>query len=129
MGNNKLIRDSPKNETTKNPIIKNGANGIFAFILAFPITINSIPNIEPTMKETRNQIKESFGERADPIRRANLTSPNPIPFPFVARLTKSRNIELAVPIKRYKYRELLFDIRYQKIKIPNPNQTNSSGII
>lgn len=85
--------------------------------LARPTKIRIIPVTAPTKKLKKSQsIMALKDKRITPIAIASLTSPRPIPLPFVTRLRRRRKEEAKKPEKSalYKYDGLKKVQKYQR---------------
>ena len=76
-----LIISFPKNKAINVPITKKGAKGTWLFKVFLPKAINPISIIAP-IKKAENRATKILGQlKKSPIKKPNLTSPNPIQRP------------------------------------------------
>ena len=62
---------------------KKGPNGTAVFMFALPDAMRKIPTRPPAIKEMSNKIKVPEAANSNPKGAINLTSPKPIPLPWV----------------------------------------------
>jgi len=111
---------SPQNSIRKVPMMRNGPNGIMLFIPFFPNITSAIPMIEPRMKDIRIAKVIIGHPTINPIKKPNLTSPPPIPFPLVKNTIKKKKVKDAEAAnKRLRNIELE---RKKSIIFENPSQ-------
>lgn len=86
------MRNSPKKTADKVPKTKNGPKGIAVpNILFFRHIISMIPTIAPVKNATYKATTIFGNPKISPIKNANLTSPKPIPRPFVIKNRVKKN--------------------------------------
>ena len=82
----------PKISVRGMAITKNGPKAIWLLKPAFLPKISMIPRAAPVKKAKNNQINESFRPIMSPPKTANLTSPSPMPRPFVTMWMMSKRV-------------------------------------
>lgn len=118
-----------KKKLTTVPKTKNGPNGTSDFIPFFFHKISMIPISPPVKNATYKAIGACGNPSKSPIRKANFTSPKPIPRPLVRRNINKKKRKHPMPVKRFwKKRSGLINISHKNVATPIKMST-SSGII
>ena len=120
----KLVTVLPKNIRIKYEITKYGPKAILLPNDAFLKPIRASPTIEPKMKLKNNHVRTCGQLNIKPINSANLTSPKPIPLPFVIKCKNSKNKAAENPEVSLKYRLSGLDIR----NVINDRASNANTI-
>lgn len=130
-----MARNSPAKKAKNVPIIKNGANGTSLFSPFFSERTKPTPIIAPIMNDENKATTILGNPKKNPIKIANLTSPNPIQFPFETRKRERKKDEAPNPDKIIKPNSfkaivpLKYNNNCQRKVIPMAVNTASSGIM